>query len=181
PGRPPPHGPIRSGQRQQPPRLALAREDGERHVVERAELIEEAAELERSRDPRADPLLDRLLRDVVAAEEDVALVGRQQPADQVDERRLARAVGADEGEHLALLHAEVDAVHRAKLAELLHHGLRLEQHAHRSSWGAAIWPPSLFKRTGLRHPRAPPASARTRPGAAEARPGRGTGGVNGAR
>src|SRR5207302_8332608 len=131
-----PHRPIRVGQGQQTPGLALAREDGERHVVERAELVEEVHELERARDTRADPLLHRLLRDVLTAEEDLALVGRQQPADQVDERRLAGAVGADEGEHLALLHAEVHAIPRAELAELLHHGLRLEQHAHLGPpWG----------------------------------------------
>src|SRR5216117_4417827 len=43
--------------------------------------------------------------------------------------------------------------------------------AHRSSWGAPIWPPSLFKRRGLRPPRTPPANARTRPGEAVARLG----------
>src|SRR3989454_4538392 len=47
--------------------------------------------------------------------------------------------------------------------------------SHRSSWGAPIWPPSLFKRRGLRPPRTPPASARTRPGAAVARLGLDTG------
>src|SRR5437899_2506049 len=36
--------------------------------------------------------------------------------------------------------------------------------AHRSSWGASIWPPRSFKRKGLRPPRTPPAIARTRPG-----------------
>ena len=43
------------------PRLALAREDGERDVVERAELVEEVHELERPRDAGADPLAVRLL------------------------------------------------------------------------------------------------------------------------
>src|SRR6266850_8470281 len=47
--------------------------------------------------------------------------------------------------------------------------------AHRSSWGAPIWPPSLFKRRGLRPPRTSPANARTRPGAAVARLGLDTG------
>src|SRR5881296_1427108 len=36
--------------------------------------------------------------------------------------------------------------------------------AHRSSWGAPRWPPSLFKRRGLRPPRTPPADARSAPG-----------------
>jgi len=47
--------------------------------------------------------------------------------------------------------------------------------AHRSSWGAPIWPPRSFKRKGLRPPRTPPAIARTRPGAAVARLGLSTG------
>src|SRR5437762_940599 len=47
--------------------------------------------------------------------------------------------------------------------------------AHRSSWGAPIWPPRSFKRKGLRPPRTPPAIARTRPGAAVARLGLDTG------
>src|SRR5213593_686302 len=52
--------------------------------------------------------------------------------------------------------------------------------AHRSSWGAPIWPPSLFKRRGLRPPRTPPAIARTRPGTAVARLGLDTGCLIGA-
>src|SRR5213594_1392738 len=47
--------------------------------------------------------------------------------------------------------------------------------AHRSSWGAPIWPPRSFKRKGLRPPRTPPAIARTRPGGAVARLGLDTG------
>src|SRR5437870_7472090 len=43
--------------------------------------------------------------------------------------------------------------------------------AHRSSWGAPIWPPSLFKRGGLRPPRPPPPFARTPPAPAVALPG----------
>src|SRR5207237_7666553 len=102
------------------------------------ELIEKVHELKRPRDARADALLHRLLGDVLAAQEDLTLVGREQSADQVDQRRLPGAVGADEGEHLTLLHEEVDAVHRPELAELLHDALRLEQHAH-------LCPPSGYR------------------------------------
>src|SRR5437867_1287558 len=36
--------------------------------------------------------------------------------------------------------------------------------AHLFMWGAPRWPPSLFKRRGLRPPRTPPADARSAPG-----------------
>src|SRR5207249_6825619 len=53
--------------------------------------------------------------------------------------------------------------------------------AHRSAWGASIWPPRSFKRKGLRPPRTPPAIARTRPGAAVAHLGLVTGRLIGRR
>src|ERR1700675_1242347 len=46
-----PDGPVRVGQREQLPRLAVPREDGQRQVVERAQLVEKVDELEAPRDP----------------------------------------------------------------------------------------------------------------------------------
>src|SRR5712692_1580057 len=57
--------------------------------------------------------------DVAVPDEDPAAVGEQERADQVDQRGLARAVGADEREELAFVDGEVDAVHRAGFAEVL--------------------------------------------------------------
>ena len=61
--------------------------------------------------------------------------GRDEPADQVDERGLPRAVGADEGKHLALRHGEVHVVHGVGVAEVLGQLVR-PQDAHEA--GAAL-------------------------------------------
>ena len=45
-----------------------------------------------------------------AAEQHLAAIGGQDAEDDAHRRRLARAVGADEAEHLALAHGERDAV-----------------------------------------------------------------------
>src|SRR5262249_22073946 len=114
----------------QPPRFALARKDGEGDVVERAELVEQVHQLEGPRDSGADALLHRLLRHVVPTQENLAFVRGQQSADQIDEGRLAGAVGPDECKDPPLLPAEVHAIHRAEFTELLHDRLGLEQHGH---------------------------------------------------
>ena len=78
----------------------------------------------------ADPHADRLARRVdvhrLAAEEDLALVGLQQPVEDVHERRLARPVLPEQGVHLAAAHVEIDAVVRDQRAEALGDALQLE-------------------------------------------------------
>src|SRR5262249_37063457 len=100
------------------PGLSLAREDGEGDVVERGELIEEVHELKAARDPELDLRVDRRRRDVRALEGDAARVDGNQTADQIDQRGLAGAVAADEGEHLTRCHGEVDVVHRVGVPEV---------------------------------------------------------------
>ncbi len=107
------HRGVGVGEREQAPGAPLAGEDREGHVVLDRELVEEVHELEAARDAEPDLVMDRGPRDVGPLEVDPARVGRDQPADQVDERGLPRAVGADEGEHLARRHREVHVVHRA--------------------------------------------------------------------
>ncbi len=62
----------------------------------------------------ADAVLHRLrvAGDVDAEHVEVAAVGRQQPGDQADERRLAGAVGADQRRQPAVLDGERDVVER---------------------------------------------------------------------
>ena len=67
--------------------------------------------------PELDLVVDGGARDVGPLEHDAAGVGRDEPADQVDQGGLPRAVGADEGQHLALGHREVHVVHGVGLAE----------------------------------------------------------------
>src|SRR5262249_29261263 len=95
------------------------REDGQGHVVQRAQLVEQVDELEAPRDPQLDLPVDRRRGDVGVAEQDPAGVDRDEPADQVDEGGLPRPVGADEGEHLTLRRLEVDVVDGVGLAEVL--------------------------------------------------------------
>ena len=57
--------------------------------------------------------------DVGACESDAACIGPVMSADDVDQRRLARAVRAEQADDLAVVHVEVDAVERTHAAERL--------------------------------------------------------------
>jgi hypothetical protein len=58
---------------------------------------------------------------------DAAFGRAEEAADQVEERRLAGAVGADHGAHLARLDGERDIAHGDKAAERLRHVVDFEQ------------------------------------------------------
>ena len=62
--------------------------------------------------PRWAAAVRRQAVDARALEPDLALVGRKRAADQVDERRLAGAVGPDQPEDLAACERETDVVDR---------------------------------------------------------------------
>src|SRR6185369_2323901 len=75
----------------------------EQQVLHRAELLEEGG-------VDADPVdqsldLHLVALDVVSEDLDPAAIERQQPADEPDQRRLARAVGAEDPVHVAALEA----------------------------------------------------------------------------
>ncbi len=111
-------GVVEMGERAQMRGLALAREDRQRHVVEGGEIVEYVDQLEAAGDAGLHALRHGRPRDVLAPEEDLARLGRQQRADDIDERGLAGAVGADKRDELALLDAQVDVVDGARLAEI---------------------------------------------------------------
>src|SRR2546426_2520139 len=113
-------------QREEPAGLSLAGKDGQRHVVDDRQLVEEVDDLEAPGDAALDAVLHRLASDVLAAEEDLAAVGLQESADQVDQARLARAVGADQRDDLALADLEVDLVDGMGFAEVLGQLRRLQ-------------------------------------------------------
>src|SRR5512140_581731 len=121
------------GEGEEEARLALAREDRKRDVVEQGQLVEEVDDLEAARDAGGDAAVDGGPGHVLAAEEDLAAVGREEAADQVDEAGLAGAVGADQREDLAFDDAEVHVVDGARLAEVLLQLAGLEQRRHRAS------------------------------------------------
>jgi hypothetical protein len=83
------------------------------HVVQRAELGQQVVELvdEAQVLVAQAPLLRRIeLRHVLAHQLHLARAGRIEPAQQVQQRALAGARGADDGQRLAGMHVEVDAV-----------------------------------------------------------------------
>ena len=65
--------------------------------------------------------------DVLALENEAAAGRLVDAADEVEDRGLAGAVGADDGEDLALLHVEGDPVDRADAAEVDREVLGLEE------------------------------------------------------
>ena len=87
----------------------------------------------------ADPEVDRVARradlDLVAAQKDLALVGRVEPVEDVHERRLAGSVLAQEGVHLAGRQLEVDLVVRDDSREPLGDAAELEEWLLVGHWG----------------------------------------------
>src|SRR6185312_9106709 len=77
-------------------------------------------------------------RDVLIAEEDLARRGDEHAREQVDERGLARAVGADERMAGAHGKREAHAAYRDKPAEALHQPLGAQRRRHRRFHRAAI-------------------------------------------
>ena len=77
-----------------------------------------------------DPCVDRVVRraelDRLAVEQDLALVGPVEPVEDVHQRRLAGAVLAEEGVHLAAAQVEVDVVVREDAREALRDAAQLE-------------------------------------------------------
>ena len=95
--------------------LALAREDRQRDVVERGQIVEQIHELEAARDAGLDALRHRRVRDVFALEQDLA---RTRPADSALMTLISEVLpapfGPDQRDELALFDAEVDVVDRAR-------------------------------------------------------------------
>ena len=81
--------------------------------------------LEDEADP---PLLRAARRGVLAGDGEVAFIGIFQPGDDAQQRRLARAGGAEQGHELAGPDAEIDAVERGEIAEALDDAFQLDTH-----------------------------------------------------
>ena len=120
-----------------------------RHVIEKCLAGEAAAERYRVRE-KADVGLDRhgVAPRIEAEHARRALVGPHESREDADGRRLARAVGAQEAEHLAALHGEVHPIERADVAEPLANALYLQRFTRRFCHGVAsssTWPASTRK------------------------------------
>src|SRR5437870_943492 len=87
------------------------------HVLERRELAEQTHVLKRARDAEAGDAEGPQARDVTALIPEPAGGGRAEARDEIEQRRLAGAVGPDQAEELAALHGERHAAHRHDTAE----------------------------------------------------------------
>src|SRR5690606_12781028 len=87
---------------------------------------EHADGLERPPHAGADPRLGPQAVDGLAVQPDLARIGLVAAGDDVDERRLARAVGADEREDLARAHVERDVAEGGDVTEAARDALDLE-------------------------------------------------------
>src|SRR6185312_8043862 len=75
-------------------------------------------DLERAHDALAHAMHDGAVANVLVLEPDVARRRRHEAGDQVEERRLARAIRTDHRAKLAFVHRERDVLHRLQLAEV---------------------------------------------------------------
>ena len=103
------------------------------HVVERGELGEQRHLLEGAGDAVAGAVVAREVGHVAPAQPHLATRGRERPRDDVEQRALARAVGPDEADQLALADGEAHVVERGEPAELLGDPVHLEDGSHRSA------------------------------------------------
>ena len=98
---------------------ALRRLAGEDDVLRHAHDRDEHEALVHHPDPVVDRVVRRVDEDPLAVQPDLALVRVVEPVEDVHEGRLARAVLAEEGVHLALRELEVDLVVREHSGEVL--------------------------------------------------------------
>src|SRR5262249_28508716 len=101
----------------------------DQHVLEHGHVIEQPLALEGPGDDEGgDPVTGQAGQLVWAAvEREVAGGGPVEAGDRVENGGLARAVGADEADDLALLHPEGEIVHGPQASEVLDEACRLEQ------------------------------------------------------
>src|SRR5205823_11482845 len=100
--------PDAGGPLPEPERAAERRLRGETDVLERRQEREDARDLERPAEALTGAPERRLVRDVDAVERDRARRRPVDPGEEVEERRLAGAVRADDPEELSLGNLEAD-------------------------------------------------------------------------
>src|SRR2546425_10216838 len=116
-------------------------EQGQRDVSQQRLAREERDDLVGAADAEVRAPATRDPRDVTVEESDRAAVRPKLPGDEVEERRLAGPVGADDQTALAGLDGEIHGGGDAQAAERLlkaAHG----QRGHRPPWGGPTWPPT---------------------------------------
>ena len=97
----------------------VMRQERRLDILERGEAAEYAGDLKRAGEPPAAEVLGRQAADVLASKKDLPGVVSEIAGDQVEERRLAGAVGADDRAQVALGDGQVHAAHGLDAAEML--------------------------------------------------------------
>src|SRR5581483_892841 len=134
-------------------------EDRAAHVVEDGEVVEDVADLEAAAQSAALDLEGAEPGDVLALQLDRSGGHRKTRADQVEERRLARAVRTDDRVPLALVHDQVDAADDLGPPEALadvRQAERSGRHACLCSREVTTVSPRLAIRRATRRSRNPP-------------------------
>ena len=148
-----------------PPGRPAAQPAGQPQVLAHGQRREHALAAGHLDDAAGGDLVRRGVGDVAPVEDDRAAVGLDQPGDGLEQRRLAGAVGAEQGDDLALADLEVDA------EQHLHVAVGDVELADEQQLGPAL--PALVQRLGPGGGRRPhlvmsspirlPAEAMTRP------------------
>jgi len=97
------------------------------HIVQHAEIGEDAAVLEGARQAERGQPFGGQAGDVAATQPRRAGVGLVEPGHEVEQRRLAGTVGADDADELALRDVEIDIVDGRQTAEPAREAANLEQ------------------------------------------------------
>src|SRR3954469_4240523 len=143
--------PCPAGKKALPQRYVLADVEAGEHVLEQGKLLEEADFLEGAGDAKPRTLVCRQPDQVGLVEGERAGIGLIDAGEEVQERRLAGAVGADQREDRAGRDVQRHVVHRAHAAETLVQLFGLEERRHANLFLKAIhaWtmPPGMKSTT----------------------------------
>ena len=104
--------------------------DGEQDVVEHGEIPEERGDLEGAGEAQSGAGVRRQPGDILAEEKNAPRRRRQCPADQVEERGLARGVRADQGTPLARIDGQIYRIDGGEAPEALGEPLDSESVSH---------------------------------------------------
>jgi len=102
----------------------------EHHVFQNGEAGERPDDLKRTADPDPRRTVRADMRDVHVIEPDASFVGMNNAGDQVEQRRLPRAVWSDDECDRGLFDGERDVTHRAQPAEPLADVIDFQQRHH---------------------------------------------------
>ena len=86
-------------------------------VVQHRRVFEQFDILEGARNAHRGDLMRRRMREIAAFKEYLSRSRRVEAADEVEDRGLARTVGANEGEHFAFSYIKADAIDSQHAAE----------------------------------------------------------------